>query len=86
MTELPLNIQDREQNARFGAPPIPGKMGMALGERGGFPAPGFGGPAAPGGMPNKSLFIGNVSNPLLQRADDVDPPYGLLAKPQGPLP
>lgn len=47
--------QDREENARFGAPPIPGKIGMATGEARNFLGPNGGNPA------NRNLFIGNVS-------------------------
>jgi hypothetical protein len=44
--------QDREEAARFGAPPAVGRGGMGGG--------GFGGGMAPG--MNRNLFVGNVSN------------------------
>lgn len=46
--------EDREETARFGAPPIPGKIGMAMGE-----ARSFLGNAAPV-FANKNLFVGNL--------------------------
>ncbi|WVR07945.1 hypothetical protein IAU60_004988 [Kwoniella sp. DSM 27419] len=46
--------EDREETARFGAPPIPGKIGMAMGE-----ARTFLGNAAPA-IPNKNVFVGNL--------------------------
>lgn len=57
--------EDREETARFGAPPIPGKIGIALGEArhflGNQQPHGFHGhgPA----VPNRNLFVGNVSFP-----------------------
>jgi RNA recognition motif-containing protein len=42
-------MQDREENARFGAPAIPGKIGIATGE-----ARNFGAPA------NRHIYIGNL--------------------------
>jgi hypothetical protein len=48
-------LQDREETARFGAPPIPGKIGMATGE-----ARNFLGPHAAMAN-NRNLFVGNVS-------------------------
>ncbi|KAJ9100648.1 hypothetical protein QFC21_003693 [Naganishia friedmannii] len=61
--------EDREAEARFGATPIPGKIGVAMGEappfrgapfagRGGFGG-GFGGPAH-NPTEYKQLFIGNL--------------------------
>ena len=64
--------QDREPEARYGAPPNPGRGGLARGGFGGprggfagrggygFGAPGFGGPPAMG-APGTQLYIGNVS-------------------------
>ncbi|KAL1412557.1 g-strand binding protein [Vanrija albida] len=46
--------EDREETARFGAPPIPGKMGMARGEARSF----LGGQAQAIGTRN--LFVGNL--------------------------
>ncbi|OCF39686.1 RNP domain-containing protein [Kwoniella heveanensis CBS 569] len=46
--------EDREETARFGAPSIPGKIGMAMGE-----ARTFLGNQAPV-IPNKNIFVGNL--------------------------
>ncbi|KAK4685964.1 hypothetical protein P7C73_g4167, partial [Tremellales sp. Uapishka_1] len=48
--------EDREETARFGAAPIPGKIGMALGEARSF----LGNQAVPTAIPNRNLFVANV--------------------------
>jgi len=65
-------FKDREPEARYGAPPNPGRGGMPRGGFGGprggfagrggygFAGPGFGGPPAMG-APGTQLYIGNVS-------------------------
>lgn len=56
-TQLTLT-QDREESARFGAAPIPGKIGMAMGESRNF----LGAQGGLGASPsNRNLFVGNVS-------------------------
>lgn len=49
-----ISSQDREESARFGQAPIPGKLGMATGEARSF----YGNQPNPN---NRSVFIGNVS-------------------------
>jgi hypothetical protein len=49
------STQDREESARFGQAPIPGKLGMATGEARSF----YGNQPNPN---NRSVFIGNVSD------------------------
>jgi len=47
--------EDREETARFGAPPIPGKVGLATGESRNF--------LGPNGAPNptnRNIFVGNL--------------------------
>ncbi|KAL7425248.1 g-strand binding protein [Cryptotrichosporon argae] len=61
--------EDREETARFGAPPVAGKIGQTMGAgfgpgfrggfRGGF-AGGFGGGFAHQAIPNRNVFVGNV--------------------------
>ncbi|WVO15019.1 hypothetical protein L204_102662 [Cryptococcus depauperatus] len=50
--------EDREENARFGAPPIPGKIGLAMGEARNFL--GNQHAHAPANPNNRNLFIGNL--------------------------
>lgn len=70
-------IQDREETARFGAPPIPGKIGMATGESRHFLGQHVPNPA------NKNLFINNVSHKsrLASRSDPLVAAASLLAGP-----
>ena len=64
---LVLNsLQDREHESRFGATPVPGKIGMAMAGQGLHAAP----PPRPashnffgsGQNPGNQLYVGNVSN------------------------
>jgi len=68
--------QDRETEARFGATPVPGKIGMAMAGQGfnAQPPPrpphhnawgGGAGGAAATGNPGNQLYVGNVSSPTL---------------------
>ena len=62
-----LLLQDRENESRFGATPVPGKIGMAMAGRGLHAAP----PPRPphhdyfgqtGSNPGNQLYVGNVSS------------------------
>ncbi|KAK8849790.1 hypothetical protein IAR55_005126 [Kwoniella newhampshirensis] len=48
--------EDREETARFGAPPIPGKIGMAMGEARSF----LGNQAPVPAVNNRNVFVGNL--------------------------
>lgn len=64
-TELMSRDQDRENEARFGATPVPGKIGMAMAGQGLHAQP----PPRPaahniyggGQNPGNQLYVGNVS-------------------------
>ena len=55
-----LSIKDRENEARFGATPVPGKIGMALAGQGlhAQPPPRS---STGGGNTGNQLYVGNVS-------------------------
>ena len=60
-----LILQDRENEARFGVTPVPGKIGMAMAGQGLHSAPPprpFGGHAFPNPTqnPGNQLYVGNV--------------------------
>lgn len=63
--ELTSCVQDRENEARFGATPVPGKIGMAMAGQGLHAQP----PPRPaahniyggGQNPGNQLYVGNVS-------------------------
>lgn len=65
-----VDVKDREETARFGATPIPGKIGMALGESRHF----TGQPGVPNPN-NRNVFVSNVSGQLrdTDNADDSSP-------------
>ncbi|KAH8830971.1 hypothetical protein DL96DRAFT_1595036 [Flagelloscypha sp. PMI_526] len=60
--------EDREEQSRFGATPVPGKMGLAMAGQGLSAGPPprpahhnhFNGGAEGGGIPNNQLYIGNL--------------------------
>lgn len=59
----PSILQDRESESRFGATPVPGKIGMALAHGGGMGGHNaFGGPRAlpPSSGAGNQLYVGNV--------------------------
>ena len=59
----PSTLQDRESESRFGATPVPGKIGMALAHGGGMGGHNaFGGPRAlpPSSGAGNQLYVGNV--------------------------
>lgn len=60
-------IQDREETARFGAAPIPGKIGLAMGESRHF----LGQNQQQNAVPNRNLFVGNVSANLSDLLQDT---------------
>lgn len=60
-------LQDRESESRFGATPVPGKIGMALAHGGGMGGHNaFGGPRAlpPSSGAGNQLYVGNVRLPI----------------------
>lgn len=63
MFDLTLSFQDRETESRFGATPVPGKIGMAMAGQGLSAGP----PPRPpshnffgGNNPGNQLYVGNV--------------------------
>ena len=72
-----LTRQDREETARFGAAPIPGKIGVASGESRHF----LGSQTAHSNPANRHLYIGNASHffSFARRADQ----YSSRFKPLG---
>ena len=68
-TELTSCAQDRENEARFGATPVPGKIGMAMAGQGLHAQP----PPRPaahniyggGQNPGNQLYVGNVSDSVI---------------------
>ena len=53
-------MQDRENDARFGATPVPGKIGAAMAGQG-FSAQPLRSSLGGGGNPGNQLYVGNVS-------------------------
>ena len=66
-----MSLKDRENESRFGATPVPGKIGMAMAGQGLHAAP----PPRPphhnyfaaGSNPGNQLYVGNVSDSASSR-------------------
>ena len=77
--------QDRENESRFGATPVPGKMGMAMAGQGMNAGP----PPRPSahnqaaGSPGNQLYVGNVSTSTLIVLSAAYVPFSYPIKPAG---